>query len=225
MADVDGPFRVVGAAPYIPGVGARTIVVNLATMLAAGDRQDNLSFQVFSATQDPKRLAELKTALGKAGFASTDVRTIRQARAGYDATATAWAMNLSVVVSALAVFAALVSVVLVAVASRADRRRDLRALRTGGVPGAVLRRAPVGEFALVALAGGVIGALTAPVAAWLTGRTMLWWSTPPDQPVTRTGFQWSSGTLAAVGLIVLLVAVSAAFGVRLARAADRRRTV
>lgn len=221
MADIDGDYRVAGAASYIPGMGARTIVVDLRTMLAAGNRQDNLSFQVFSATQDPKQLAVLGNALRRNGFASTDVRTIRQARAGYDATATAWAMNLSIVVSAAAVLAALTSVVLVAVASRADRRRDLRALHTGGVPRAVLRRATVGEFVLLALTGSVIGALTAPVAAWLTGRTMLWWSTPPDQPVTRTGFQWQSGSIAAAGLIVLLALVATAFGLRLARQAGR----
>ena len=223
MADVDGGYRVVGGASYIPGAGAHTIVVDLETMLRAGDRLDNMSYQVFSATQDPKSLARLEAALRKAGFASTQVQTTRQVRAGYDATATAWAMNLSIVVSALSVLAALVSVVLVALASRADRRRDLRALRTGGV----LRRATVGEFVLLALVGSVIGALTAPVAAWLTGRTMLWWSTPPEVPVTRTGFQWHAGSFAAIGLILLLVLVGAGFGMWLARGADRtqrRRT-
>ncbi|MFC6704008.1 FtsX-like permease family protein [Flexivirga alba] len=221
MADVDGDFRVAGSAPYIPGVPARTIVVDLATMLKAGDRQDNLSYQVFSKTQDPKQLARLDAALHKAGFASADVRTIHGVRAGYDATATAWAMNLSIVVSALSVLAALTSVVLVAVASRSDRRRDLRALRTGGVPHTVLRRATVGEFVLLAFVGSAIGAATAPVAAWLTGRTMLWWSTPPDEPLTRTGFQWQVGSTAAVGLIVLLMLVGAGFGTRLAQAAGR----
>jgi len=223
MANVDGDFRVVGVAPYIPGAGARTIVVNLDAMLAAGDRVVNVTYQVFSATRDHRQLARLDAALRRAGFESTDVQTMQQVRAGYDATATAWAMNLSIVVSVLSLLAALTSVVLVAVASRADRRRDLRALRTGGVSRAVLRRATVGEFVLLALIGSVIGACTAPLAAWLTGRTMLWWSTPPDEPVTRTGFQWQSGALAAAGLVVLLVVVGAVFGMRLARSADRSR--
>ena len=219
MADVDGDFTVVGAAPYIPGVGARTIVVDLRTMLQAGERQDNVYFQVFSATQDPGRLARLEKALQKAGFASTDVETERQVRAGYDATATAWATNLSIVVSALSVLAALVSVVLVAIASRADRERDLRALRAGGLSRRVLRAATVGEFVLLALLGSVIGAATAPFAAWLTGRTMLWWSTPPAQPVTQTGFQWSAGSTSALALILLLLIVATLFGVRLAKSA------
>jgi len=221
MANVDGDFRVVGAAPYIPGAGPRTIVVDLHKMLAAGDRLVNVTYQVFSATTDPKQLARLDTALRRAGFASTDVETTQHVRDGYDATATAWAMNLSIVVSVLSLLAALTSVVLVAVASRTDRRRDLRALRTGGVSRAVLRRATVGEFVLLALVGSVIGALTAPIAAWLTGRTMLWWSTPPDEPVTRTGFQWHAGTFAAVALVVVLVVVGTVFGMRLARSADR----
>ncbi|MBB2892834.1 FtsX-like permease family protein [Flexivirga oryzae] len=223
MANVDGDFRVVGVAPYIPGAADRTIVVDLHKMLAAGDRVVNVTYQVFSATQDPKQLARLDAALRRAGFASSDVQTAQQVRAGYDATATAWAMNLSIVVSALSLLAALTSVVLVAVASRADRRRDLRALRTGGVQRVVLRRATVGEFVLLALMGSVIGALTAPLAAWLTGPTMLWWSTPPAEPVTRTGFQWHAGGLAAIVLIVLLGLVGAAFGVRLARSADQHR--
>ncbi|WP_158607557.1 hypothetical protein [Flexivirga caeni] len=217
MDDANGLYHVVGAAPYIPGVGASTIVVDLRTMLSAGDRQDNLSYQVFSATQDPRRLATLQSALRTAGFASTQVRTTQQVRAGYAATATAWATNLSIVVSALSVLAALTSVVLVAVASRADRQRDLRALRTGGISQRVLQRATVDEFVLLALAGSVIGALTAPVAAWLTGPTMLWWSTPPAQPLTRTSFQWQSGAIAALSLIVLLVLVGTVFGTRLAR--------
>ncbi|MFC6704009.1 FtsX-like permease family protein [Flexivirga alba] len=223
MADVDGSFRVAGTAPYIPGVGARTIVVDLPTMLKAGNRPDNLFYQVFSSTQDPKRLAALTAAVQRAGFGGTDVQTLDKTRAGYDATATAWAMNLSIVVSVLSVFAALTSVVLVALASRDDRRRDLRALRTGGVPHAVLRRATVGEFVLLALVGSVIGALTAPVAAWLTGRSMLWWSDPPAMPVTRTGFQWAAGSTAAVCLAALLVLVAAAFGTRLAAKSSQRK--
>lgn len=216
MADVDGSFTVAGTAPYIPGVGARTIVVDLDSMLKAGDRPDNLFYQVFSSTEDPKRLAALNAAVRRAGFGGVDLQTITKARAGYDATATAWAMNLSIVVAVLSVFAALTSVVLVAVASRSDRRRDLRALRTGGVAHRVLRRATVGEFVLLALVGSVIGAATAPVAAWLTGRTMLWWSTPPAMPVTRTGFQWGAGSIAGIGLAVLLIVVAAGFGTRLA---------
>ncbi|WP_446667103.1 hypothetical protein, partial [Flexivirga sp. B27] len=113
MADVDGPYRVVGTAPYIPGAGSRTIVVDLAQMAKVGDRIDNVSFQVFSATQDPQALKRLDAAVRKAGFAGTDVQTLDQTRSDYDATATAWAMNLSIVVSALSVLAALVSVVLV----------------------------------------------------------------------------------------------------------------
>lgn len=223
MADVDGDFRVVGSAPYIPGADERTIVVDLRSMLRVGERQDNVTYQVFSATQDPKRLAELDKTLRRVGFASTEVETTDTVRAGYGATATAWAMNLSIVVSLLALLAALTSVVLVAVASRRNRERDLRALRTGGVPPAVLRRATVSEFVLLALVGSVIGALTAPLAAWLTGPTMLWWSTEPAQPVTQTGFVWRVGLSAAGALIVLLVVVGAAFGVRLARAAGRGR--
>ena len=219
MADVDGPYRVVGAAPYIPGAGGNTIVVDLAQMAKVGDRIDNVSFQVYSATQDPAALKRLDAAVRKVGFAGTQVQTLTAARAGYDATATAWAMNLSIVVSALSVLAALVSVVLVAVASRAERERDLRALRTGGLSRRVLRAGTVGEFLLLAFVGSVIGAATAPLAAWLTGRTMLWWSTPPDQPVTRTGFQWTAGVSAAVALIVLLLVVATVFGTRVARSA------
>lgn len=221
MADVDGQFRVAAAVPYIPGAGERTLVIDLKTMLAAGDRHDSISYQVFSATQDPKRLAQLDLAVRKAGFASTDVQNAKDVSAAYAATATAWAMKLSIVVSALSVLAALMSVVLVAVASRRDRERDLRALHTGGVRRAVLRRATVSEFVLLALVGSVIGALTAPLAARLIGPTMLWWSTPPKQPVTQTDFEWRVGTLGAVGLIVLLVVVGAVFGMRLARASGR----
>ncbi|GGB43284.1 hypothetical protein GCM10011492_37800 [Flexivirga endophytica] len=220
MADVDGPYRVVGTAPYIPGAGSRTIVVDLAQMAKVGDRMDNVSYQVFSATQNPAMLKRLDAAVRKVGFAGTQVQTLHAARAGYDATATAWAMNLSIVVSALSVLAALVSMVLVAVASRRERQRDLRALRTGGLSRRVLRTATVGEFVLLAFVGSVIGAATAPLAAWLTGRTMLWWSTPPDQPLTRTGFEWLAGVSAAIALIVLLLVVATVFGTRVARSAS-----
>ncbi|MBB2892835.1 ABC transporter permease [Flexivirga oryzae] len=223
MADMDGQFRVAGAAPYIPGAGANTIVVDLPTMLRAGDRTDDVSFEVFSVTRDPHRLAALRQALERVGFKGIDVRTVQQVRAGYDATATAWAMNLSIVVSVLAVLAALTSVVLVAVASRADRRRDLRTLQTGGVSHRVVRSATVREFVLLGVLGSLVGALTAPVAAWLTGPTMLWWSNPPAQAVTRTGFEWRSGVLSAVGLIVLLALVGVGFGVRQARSTELRQ--
>lgn len=223
MAYVDRPFKVVGTAPYIPGVGERTIVVDLDTMLKAGQRTANVSYRVYSATQDPKRIAALDAQLRKIGAVNSTVQTFDQAQDGYAATATAWAMNLSIVVAVLSLLAALTSVVLMAVASRRDREKDLQALHTGGVPRAVLRRATVGEFVLLAIAGTLIGALTAPLAAWLTGRTMLWWSTPPPQPLTRTGFQWPVGMSVAAIVLVLLALVAAVFGVRLARAVSPSR--
>ncbi|WP_446667106.1 hypothetical protein, partial [Flexivirga sp. B27] len=75
---------------------------------------------------------------------------------------------------------------------------------------------------LLALVGSVIGAATAPFAAWLTGRTMLWWSTPPDQPLSQTGFQWMAGATAAVSLTLLLLMVAAIFGTRVGRSAGYR---
>lgn len=220
MTEDDHPYRVTGAVPYIPGVGAHTIVVDLATLLKHGHRWDNVSYQVFSTTTDPRRVATLDRAIKKVGFSGIAVRSLHAVRSRYDATATGWATRLSILISALAVLAGAISVVLVAVASRDDRRRDLRALRTGGVPRTVLRRATVLEFVLLALVGSVAGAVTAPIAAWLAGPTMLWWSTPPAQPVTRTGFQWQVGGSSAIALIVLLAVIGGVFGVQLARSAE-----
>ncbi|WP_170226491.1 FtsX-like permease family protein [Rudaeicoccus suwonensis] len=220
MNDQSGPFKVVSVLPYVPGAGAQTIVVNLKYLLAQGDRTDNLAFQVFSSTDDPAALHRLTAALNNEGFDQVSIMTTRQIRAGYDATATAWASKLNLVVSALSVLAALASVALIAVASAGDRRRDLRALATGGVHRRMLRRATIGEFALLALVGSVIGAITAPVAAWLTGPTMLWWSSPPAQPLTRTGFSWLPGSAAAVLLVLALVVVAAGFGWRLTSSVD-----
>lgn len=224
MNDQSGPFKVVSVLPYVPGAGAQTIVVNLKYLLAQGDRIDNLAFQVFSSTDDPAALHRLTTALNNEGFDQVSIMTTGQTRAGYDATATAWASKLNLVVSALSVLAALASVALIAVASAGDRRRDLRALATGGVGRRMLRRATIGEFALLALVGSVIGAITAPIAAWLTGPTMLWWSSPPAQPLTRTGFSWPPGLLAAASLVLALVVVAAAFGWRLTSGIDDAHT-
>lgn len=221
MAFVDGPFRVVGSAPYIPGIDPSMLVTDLRTMLAAGNRTQNVTYQVLGDTTDSRLQSALTRALHRAGFDKVTVTTAAQRKRLYDASATAWATNVSLVVSVMAVIAAVTSILLVAVASRGERRDDLMALRTAEVPGHTLRRATVGEFGLIAFIGGTIGVLCAPAAAYLIGPTMPWWATKPPIPVTATGFQWVVGSIGGISLVMLLVVVAAGCGLATGRARSR----
>lgn len=223
MSDMDGQFRVVAVAPYLPGAGQDVFVVDLHRMLSAGTRTDNLTQQVWSNTTDPKLIGNLKRALRARGLDRVSTATVAAQQRRYDDSATAWSMQLGLVVSAVAVAIALTSLAVMASASRRQRVRDLRSLRVAGVPSTALRFATIAEFALIALIGGVLGVLTTPLGADLAGSRIPWWASDPPFAVTRTGLDRPVAALAATALIVVLLVCAFVLGRSVAAAVRRHR--
>lgn len=223
MSDNDGPFRVTAVTSYIPGVPLQAVVADLRTILAAGHRTDNVLEYVWSSSGDPALLQRLRQNLTSAGFDAINVDSISAQRSEYDATATAWSMRISVILGAAAVLVALLSVATMVTATRRQRAIDLRSLAAAGVPGRALRRATVLEFLTVATVGSVLGAIAAPVGAAIVGDSLPWWSTPPEYPVTRTGFVWTAGLGSAAVLLAVLAVLAVVVGRRAVRTAGGGR--
>lgn len=223
MTNQDGTFTITGTAAYIPGVPQQAVVVNLATMLAAGTRTDNVLEYVWSSTTDPAVLQRLTRELNNKGFDTINVHTISELRAAYEATATAWSMRVSVLLAAAAVLVALLSVATMIVATRRQRAIDLQSLQAAGVPDRTVRRATILEFLLVAVVATVLAVVAAPIGATVVGDALPWWSTPPEYPVTRTGFVWSAGLLAPAALLVVLAVLAVIVGRRSVRGAGGPR--
>lgn len=223
MADRDDQVNVVATTPYIPGVPLQAVVVDLKTMLAGGSRTDQVLESVWSDSTDPALLQRLKDNLGAAGFDLINVNSIEKQRAEYDATATAWSMHLSLLLGAAAVLVALLSLATMVTATRRQRAVDVRSLAAAGVPRRMVSRATTMEFLLVAIVAAVLGLIAAPVGASIVGDSLPWWSTPPDYPVTRTGFAWSAGVGAVVVLFVVLAAIAVLVSRRALRAAGGAR--
>ncbi|WP_291522775.1 FtsX-like permease family protein [Branchiibius sp. NY16-3462-2] len=223
MADRDGQVTVVATTAYIPGVPLQAVVVDLKTMLAAGSRTDQVLESVWSSTTDPAVLQRLKDNLGAAGFDLINVNSIAQQRAKYDATATAWSMHLSLLLGAAAVLVALLSLATMVTATRRQRAVDVRSLAAAGVPRRMVARATTMEFLLVAVVAAVLGLIAAPVGATIVGDSLPWWSTPPDYPVTRTGFAWPAGVGAVLVLFLVLAIIAVLVSRRALRAAGGAR--
>ncbi|WP_146202611.1 FtsX-like permease family protein [Branchiibius hedensis] len=223
MADRDGQVNVVGTTAYIPGVPLRAVVVDLKTMLAGGSRTDQVLESVWSSSTDPALLQRLTDNLSAAGFDLINVNTIAKQRAEYDATATAWSMHLSLLLGAAAVLVALLSLATMVTATRRQRAVDVRSLAAAGVPRRMVSRATTMEFLLVAVVAAVLGLVAAPVGASIVGDSLPWWSTPPDYPVTRTGFAWPAGVGAVVVLFVVLAVIAVWVSRRALRAAGGAR--
>ena len=223
MADRDGQVTVVDTTAYIPGVPLQAVVVDLKTMVAAGSRTDQVLESVWSSSTDPALLQRLKDNLGAAGFDLINVNTIDERRAEYDATATAWSMHLSLLLGAAALLVALLSLATMVTATRRQRAVDVRSLAAAGVPRRMVSRATTMEFLLVAVVASVLGLIAAPVGATIVGDSLPWWSTPPEYPVTRTGFAWPAGVGAVVVLFVILAVIAVLVSRRALRAAGGAR--
>lgn len=223
MADRDGQVNVVATTAYIPGVPLRAVVVDLKTMLTGGSRTDQVLESVWSSSSDPALLQRLKDNLTAAGFDLINVHTIAEQRAEYDATATAWSMHLSLLLGAAALLVALLSLATMVTATRRQRAVDVRSLAAAGVPRRMVSRATTMEFLLVAVVAAVLGLIAAPVGATIVGDSLPWWSTPPDYPVTRTGFAWPAGVGAVVVLFVILALIAVLVSRRALRAAGGAR--
>ncbi|MEO7061495.1 MAG: FtsX-like permease family protein [Lapillicoccus sp.] len=157
----------VASIPYAPGGGDGEAVVNLATLTSRSDRITTLAVAEIWAT-DSTTANRVRTALQERGVAVTAQRSRADAQALLDNSASAWGLEMALVVGVAALVMAALVLVLVAATSARARSRDYAALRLAGVSDSTLRSVSLAEQLVVVvisvLAGLGCGALGARLA-------------------------------------------------------------
>ena len=202
--------------PYAPGGGEREAIVNLQALQDRGSSISSLALaQVWLA--DPAAAPAVRAALAKAGL---DVRSeARRAdqQALFDNSASAWGLQLALVVGIVALIIAGLVLVLVAATSWRTRTRDYAALRMAGVTGRALRSVGLAEQGIVVLVSVLVGAVCGIVGAQLAMPILPFFTTPSTGfPVDTRPALAPIAAAAGVSLVLLLV-VGIVVGARLVR--------
>ncbi len=161
-------FRRVQAVPSVPVLGTNAVVADYDVMSAAGGAvQPGGTLEVWLDTTDPGAVAAVRGALADRGFATTTGRTFAELKARYDASASAWGLQLAVFVALLAVLMAGLVLVVVAVTSWRAVARDFAALAMAGLSRQRLASALTREQGLVVAVGALLGTACGVAGSWL----------------------------------------------------------
>lgn len=200
----DADYSVVSRVPIIPGAGENTVITPLAPQLPTADRRD-LSAEIWSDGTDPALEQRARSALVAAGYTSVTVERASTTQRRLDESASAYGLQLGLVVAAGSVVVAVLVLVAVLSSQAAGRRRDRAALERAGVSRGVLGRAGRLETALTVaplLLGGAVGWLGARLAA----PSIPWFTQPPPFPVAQETPPVLPAVLAVgAGLVVVAV--------------------
>jgi hypothetical protein len=191
--------------PRAPAVDGPAAVVDLGLLQHWGSRAGSSArMQVWFDTEDPAVLAEVRTALQRAGIEIAGVRRVSDVRDTYDSSVPAWSLQLGVLAAAAGlVLAALVLVLLVASTWR-RRSRDLACLGLTGVPRRGLGRVAVGEQLPVVLLAVLVGAGCGLLGAVLALPAVPLFAQPRDASTLELSAPWGSVlTVLVVALLVL----------------------
>ena len=132
--------------PRAPAVDGPAAVVDLGLLQHWGSRAGSSArMQVWFDTEDPAVLAEVRTALQRAGIEIAGVRRVSDVRDSYDASVPAWSLQLGVLAAAAGLLLAALVLVLLVASTWRRRSRDLACLGLTGVPRRGLGRVAVGE--------------------------------------------------------------------------------
>jgi hypothetical protein len=214
----------IGSLPRAPAVDGPAAVVDVGLLQHWGSRAGSgARMQVWFDTEDPAVLAEVRTALQRAGIEISGVRRVSDVRDSYDTSVPAWSLQLGVLAAAAGlVLAALVLVLLVASTWR-RRSRDLACLGLTGVPRRGLGRVAVGEQLPIVLLAVIVGAGCGLLGAVLALPTVPLFARPRDASSLDLSAPWGSvlavllATLLVLGLVAWLCGRTVAARARLSR--------
>lgn len=207
--------------PYAPGGGANVAFVSLDALMV---RTPNLTAgqgQVWLA--NPQETSAVTAALQTHGVHVVNTVTRDGRRRLFDNSASAWGLQLALVVGVAAVIIAGLVLALVAATSWRTRARDYAALRTSGMKLKTLTQASVTEQCLMVLISVIIGVSSGIAAAAVAVPLIPFFTTPSDTFPIDTSPALSSIVLAAVAALVVLMAAAAATGAALAGQAAYQR--
>ncbi|MFB9235250.1 FtsX-like permease family protein [Plantactinospora siamensis] len=206
------PWRVTDRFAALPGGGDQAMLYDLETELRQAGRtgysDSPVEYQVWAAgPEDPA----LPARLSAGGVQVTAVHTLAARRVELGRLAPALALRLYLAAGAVAVLLAIGTLLLTASVGIRARIRELTALRTVGVPRAVLRRAVRAEYASLFGAAVLIG-----VPAGLAGAALLLPAIPlvsidadALRPVYRLAGLWLPGALAVLACCLAATALAA----------------
>lgn len=209
LGGADRTYTAVGTVPFIPGAGEHGFITPLQPLLAGAAGSGFVTVEVWSDGSDPALLTRAREAVTALGYQRvTEVRTADQVE-DLDHSASAYGLQLGVLVAAGALFVGLLVLIAVLSTQRPSRRSDLAALRSAGVPSGPLRRARIREATL--LVGPLfLGGVTGWLGAWLAAPSIPWFAADPGFDVAGRvpPLGWAAASLGLAVAVSLLVTLA-----------------
>ena len=208
LAREDRDYVTVARVPVIPGGGPHAFVTSITPQLAQETRGDSASVEIWSDGKDPALISRAETELRKVGFPDVTVERTQTQRHELDRSASAYGLQLGLVVAVGAVLVAMLVMAAVLSAQAVARRRDQSALLRAGVGRGVLgraRRLEIGLTVLPMALGGLVGWLGARLAA----PSVPWYTDEPPYDIAEHVPPVVAPLLALLVGLVLVAAVSA----------------
>jgi len=165
---------------------------------------------------DAGAVPALRAALTTAGLSVLSVELVSDQKQLFDRSASAWGLQLALVVGLVALAIAAVVLVLVAATTSRTRARDYASLRMAGVDARVLRRVGLAEQWIVIAVSVLIGALSGLLGGSLAIPVIPFFTVPSTGFPVDTTPAGGAVAIAALASLVGLLAVGAVVGVRVA---------
>lgn len=220
LTAVDRLMVPAGTVPWVPGADPRSVLVNLDTLAREGSRTDGAAtIEIWSGKADAATLADITAGLRVQDLGVTGVERSSDRLRGYDASASAWGLQLSIVVGLAALLIAGLVMIVVMATSWRERSRDYAALRMSGVRRRAIAWAAVGEQFVVVVLAVLAGAVCGVAGVHLAMPILPLFAEPPDLPVIDLSTVWSAAGGTLLGVLVLLGALGIVLGVGLAKRA------
>lgn len=203
------PVTEVQDVPSVPVIGTNAVILNYDVLSRLGGSVDDTArLEVWLDTADPAAVGRITKGLADQGVQASPDRTYAELKSGYDASASAWGLQLAAFVAVLAVLMAALVLLVVAFTSWRAVTRDFSALEMAGVPKRALRRALRLEGILVVVVGAVLGAASGVAGGILAMPLIPLFNQDPVAPARDLGLATGPVAIAVLAALAILVAVA-----------------
>ncbi|MEW1954040.1 FtsX-like permease family protein [Terrabacter sp. NPDC080008] len=214
--------REVARVAVAPGNATNVALVDFDALAAQASRlYASGSIEVWVG--DATRAASVQRALEGAGVTVLSRSDLADLRRSYDRSASAWSLQLAIVIGIVALVLGALVLLLVTVTSWRTRSKDLAALRLAGVPPRRLRQVAVAEQVVVITIAALVGAVCGAVGGRLSLGLVPFFTTPSATFVRDLDPAPAAMVTAAALTLLWLALVAAGLGVWLARRATVTR--
>ena len=214
--------REVARVPVAPGDATNVALVDYDALSAQASRL-YASGSIDVWVGEASRAAAVEQALQSAGVSVLSQTELAALRESYDRSASAWSLQLAIVIGLVALALGALVLLLVTVTSWRTRSKDLASLRLAGVAPRRLRQVAVAEQVVVITIAALAGAACGAAGARLSLGLVPFFTTSSDTFVRDLHPAVGPMATAAALTLVWLVLVAAALGIWLARRASVSR--